>query len=247
MPRNSNSATAANLPPTTFGDKGPLPEKRRAKLLAQIGLPDFPDGLLRTIEDAQHTGLRKIDRAEEDSAIECSAEYHFARFTGDGASVAPLIYQIAFHLSHKSKVFNVSAQNLATYLNVNADYVYAAIRLLVNSWFLEPIEAEPGQPVKYRPVGHKEWARRNPGYCTLMFKNHGSDGDELGRQLYGILGGEHFFTNVLAGFRKTDLSDAEICDHAKRFFQEDKGKGSGKERRKRFGEYLKLQVAGKSE
>jgi len=228
-------------PPSTFGNDKPLSEKRRAKLLEQIGLPDFPDGLLRAIEDVQLTGLRKIDRNEEDSPMECNAEWHFARFNDKGASLAPLIYSIAFHLAKESGEFFVSAQKLARFLHVNGDkYIYAAIHLLVASGFFEVIEAEVGKSVKYRPVGHKEWAQRHPGYCTAMQQpEHFKGGDELGRQLYGIMGGEHFFEGVLKGFRKSGLSDEEICDHAKIFMQDDRNKGSGKERRKRFGEYLK--------
>jgi hypothetical protein len=228
--------------PSTFGDKLPLSDKRRDKLLEQIGLPDLPDGLLRAIEDVQLTGLRKIDPDEEDSPMECNAEWHFAQFTREGASLAPLIYGIAFHLAKESGTCFISAQKLALFLHVTGDkYVYAAIHLLVASGFFEVIEAELGKPVKYRPVGHKEWARRHPGFCTKKIELPYSAGDELGRKLHGIMGGERFFEGVLKGFRKSGLSDGDICDHAKAFMQDDRNKGSGKERRKRFGEYLKLQ------
>ena len=194
-----------------------------------------------------HTGLYKVNADEQDSPIECSAEYHFARFTGDGATIAPLIYQIAFRLAKKSETFNLSAKKLAAYLDVNAEYVYKALRLLVDAGFLRRIEKKAGRPTLYRPISHRDWQPEHPNCCTAMIKLPYSEGDQLGRQLHGILGGETFFPNVLTGFRKSGLSDAEICDHAKQFLQEDKGKGSGKERRKRFGEYLKLQEVGKSE
>jgi hypothetical protein len=226
--------------PSTFGNDKPLSDKRRDKLLEQIGLPDLPDSLLRAIEDVQLTGLCKIDPDEEDSRVHCNELYHFGRFRGDGAKIAGSIYRQACILAAESGVFNLSAQELAPFLNVNSNYVYPAIHLLETAGWFEKIEAEPGKPVKYHPVYHLEWAQRHPGFCTKKIELPYSAGDALGRQLYGIMG-EEFFPNVLKGFRKTGLSDEAICDHAKVFMQDDRNKGSGKERRKRFGAYLKLQ------
>jgi hypothetical protein len=222
-------------------DSKPLPEKRRAELLKQIGVEEFPEQLLRGIDDLLRTGLRTIKADDEDSPLHCSSEYHFARMSGEGSTLVPLLYAVSFHLAGESKSFRLSMQKLRSYLNVKKDdYIYAAAYLLVASGFWEKIEAERGKPVMYRPVGHSEWAQKHPGFCTSMIKLPYSDGDELGRVLHGILG-EKYFDNVLQGLRNTGATDEQIKEAARKFIVEDRNRGSGKERRKRFQKYLEEQ------
>jgi hypothetical protein len=42
------------------------------------------------------------------SPIECCAEFHFARFTGKGSTLAETLYHISFHLAKKSRSFFVN-------------------------------------------------------------------------------------------------------------------------------------------
>jgi len=230
------------VPKNTTADSKPLPQKRRAGLLKQIGVEDFPEQWLRVIDDLVRTGLRSIKADDEDSPLHCSSEYHFARMSGEGSTLVPLLYGVSFHLAKESKTFNLSLQKLGRFLNVKkGDYIYAAAHLLLASGFWEMIEAESGKPVMYRPVGHAEWAQKHPGFCTSKIEFPYSDGDELGRALHGILGGEKFFPNVLQGLRNTGATDEQIKEAARKFIVEDANKGSGKERRKRFQKYLEEQ------
>ena len=213
---------------------------------------DFSEQMASALDDAIRTGARKVNAAEEDSAIECCAEWHFARFRGPGKNHVPLLYGIAFHLAGESGNFFLSMSKAAKFLGVDSDELYAAAHLLVASGFWRQTEAEIGKAVKYAPVGHKEWAQLHPGRCTKKLEMGFTQDDEelalLGRNLHAIFGGEKFFPQVLKGFRRDAafgnaagiaLSDDEICQQAKAFFVLDKGKGGGKERRKRFAQHLR--------
>ena len=207
----------------------------------------FPEQLLRGIDDARRTGLRATNPEEEDSPVQCNAEWHFARLTGEGSKIAPLIYGTAMRVAGDGGTWSLSAQKIAKFLNVEKDdYVYAAIDLLVTAGFFEVIEETLGRPTKYRPMGHRQWAAKHPGFCTAKHEFPFQDETTLaalGRKLHGILGGETFFTSVLINFCKTGLTPDEICQHARQFLELDKGQGGGKERRKRFGAYLREQAA----
>jgi hypothetical protein len=216
----------------------PLPPKLRKALLEQIGVNEFPDLFLRPLHDAQRTGRRHVPE-DEVAPYHCSSEWHFARFMGDGARVAPLVYGIMFHLGSKSNDAFPSIQKLARYFNVNDDYLYAAVNLLVIAGFLEVLESEQGKTVHYRPVGHEEWAGKHPGFCVHKDELYFSKGDELGRALYGILGGEKYHPNILKGLRNTGVTDAGIKLAAVQFMKTDHGNGGGKDRRKRFQAYLR--------
>ena len=137
----------------------------RRKILDHINVDGFPEQWLEAIADLHSTGLRHIDGEKEDSPLHCSAEWHFARFKGDGASLAPLLYALSFKVAHESENFEVSGQKLAKYFNVDDKYLYSAIHLLVASWFWIPTEVAKGKPTKYRPISHKEWEKKH----TLAF------------------------------------------------------------------------------
>lgn len=209
---------------------------------------DLGDQLASAVNDALITGARTVDADKEDSPIECNAEWHFARYSGTGATLVPLVYHISWHLAGESGCFFLSVQKLAKYLVAKDDNVYAAVHLLETDGFWELIEALPGKPKRYRPVGHKEWSEKHPNRCTKKVEfPHAADDEQLaefGRKLYGILGGLQFFPNILRGYRKAagGLTDDEICDAAKRFLEDDADfYSSDVVRRKRFKEFLKAE------
>jgi hypothetical protein len=200
----------------------------------------FMERLIEMLDNKWRTGLREVNPDNEDSPFHCSAEWHFARFTGDGASLAPLVYNVAFRVAGESNNFAASALKIARYLNVKNDYVYSAIELLVTAGFFEVIEVAEGKPTKYRPVCHKEWSEKHPGFCTKKVEKLFPDEDELGKKLFGILGGEKYFPNTLKGLRNTGATDEQIEQSGREFMEKDKGNGS-KGRRKRFQDYLRSQ------
>jgi hypothetical protein len=208
----------------------------------------LPDFLLDAIHEAARTGLRTIDPDDPDEMmpLKCSAEYHFARFTGPGSSLAVLLYNISLRLSKNSGYFQLSMQDSKRYLNVQEDkYIYAAVRLLVAAGFWQVLEAERGKPVKYHPINHTEWSQRHPGFCCVKYEFPHKDESEiyeLGARLYGILG-EKFFVNVLKGWLKLAGHPEIVLKNAKEFVLQDAGNGSGKDRRKRFGEFLRERCA----
>jgi hypothetical protein len=220
----------------------PVPPKVRQALLKQLAVTEFPDQFLRRLHAAQRAGLRCVPE-DEVAPYHCSSEWHFARFTGDGASLAPLVYGVMFHLASKSGDAFPSVQKLGRYLNVNDDYLYAAAGVLVIAGWLEVLESEQGKTVHYRPVGHEEWAKKHPGFCIHKDELPYHDMDELGRALYGILGGEKYHPNVLKGLRNTGVTDAGIKLAAVQFMKTDHGNGGGKDRRKRFQAYLREHAA----
>ncbi|HTC46124.1 MAG TPA: hypothetical protein VK722_02290 [Candidatus Aquilonibacter sp.] len=215
-------------------------KETRTRILKRIKVDEFPEQWLEAIRDQERGGLKRINPDNEDSPFHCSAEWHFARFTGDGASLAPLVYGIAFHIAGDSGNFAASVVRIAKYLNAKEDYVYSAVNLLVLTGFFQVIEAEKGKPTQYRVVGHKQWAETHPGYCTKKIEKLFPDEDPLGKKLFGILGGEEYFPNLLKGLRNTGATDEQIEQAGKLFMEHDKGNGS-RGRRKRFQDQLRAQ------
>jgi hypothetical protein len=181
-----------------------------------------------------------VNPENQDSPFHCSAEWHFARFTGDGAALAPLVYNMMFHVAGESGNFAASAVKIAKYLNVTDRYIYDAVGLLVAAGFLQVIEEEKGKPTQYRPVAHKEWAEKHPGYCTTKIEKLFPDEDPLGKKLFGILGGVKCYPNWLKGLRNTGATDEQIEQSGKAFMEQDKGSGS-RGRWKRFQDYVRSQ------
>lgn len=203
-------------------------------------------------QDAWHSTLNALDVALnnlglenpplEDTSINCNEQYHFSRFSGPGSNLAPRLYAIMLHVAKENGTFWASLKNLRKFLLVtNDNLIYRAVRLLVLSGFVEVIEATDGMPTKYRPIGHKQWAEKYADLklcCKRVEKFPFPTEDDLGPKLYGILGGEKFFPNVLKGLRATRASDAQLLVLAKKFMEKDAGRGPGKERRKRFQQFV---------
>jgi hypothetical protein len=143
-----------------------MKKENRTRILKRIKVDVFPEPWLKAIDDLHRTGLKRVNPENEDSAFHCSAEWHFARFTGDGSSLAPLVYNIVFRIAGESGNFAASIAKVAKYLGVNKRYVFDAANLLVTAGFFEVIEAEQGKATQYRPVSHSDWAKKRPGYCT---------------------------------------------------------------------------------
>lgn len=217
-----------------------MKKENRGRILQRIKVDAFPEQWLEAIHDQSRTGLRKVNPENQDSPFHCSAEWHFARFTGDGAALAPLVYNMMFHVAGESGNFAASAVKIAKYLNVTDRYVYDAVGVLVAAGFLQVIEEELGKPTQYRPIAHKEWAEKHPGFCTKKIEKLFPDEDPLGPKLFGILGGEKYFPNLLKGLRNTGATDEQIEQSAKDFMEHDKGNGS-RSRRKRFQDHLRAQ------
>jgi len=222
--------------------------RERAKQLTGIDFEgDFGLQMAGTVVDAVRVGAGQLT-VQDDLPSYCCAEFHFAQYSGPGSTLVPLLYGISFHLSKESNSFHLALDKLVPVLHTKDDLVYAAADLLVTDGFWIVTESENGKPVKYRPVRHTEWAQQHPGRCgekiVIEYADTGSELYLLGRRLFAVLGGEKFHKNILLGVRNAVSSrttDDEICAHAKKFMALDKGKGSGKERRKRFIEYLREQ------
>jgi len=257
---------------TTSGEHKELYAQRRAadeqrkKEIEQLTGITFGDGpgndkLWRVIDEQmrgvggpaeikKRTGLRPIGEDEPSYSLECSAEFHFARFTGAGAKLAPLVYGVMMHVAKTDGEWWMSMQKLARYLGTenNDDILYAAVDLLVKAGFLETIKPETGRPTRYAVVGHKDWAEKYPGYCIRKEESfpwpNESDVAALGVKLYAITGMK-YFENVLVGWRKIGLPDEEICDHMKRFIRTPEFEGTHAQRRKAFGQFLRAHADSK--
>jgi hypothetical protein len=224
-------------------------QKQREKISALTGVQfegELGAQLAGAVDDMLRTGLRQVD-PDEEMALECGSEYHMARFSGPGATLAPLLYSVSMRVGGKSGDFFPSLKKMGRYLNVtDDDALYGAASLLEASGFWERIEAPLGKPVKYRPVPHSEWELNHPGFCTRKTEFPFRDDDtlaKLGTALYGVLG-EEFFPNVLKGWRKFG-TDEQLVEYAKEFLVQDAGQENGAARRIRFGQYLRSKVVAK--
>jgi hypothetical protein len=222
--------------------------REKAKQLTGIDFSGaFGDQLAGALNDAVRVGAGRLTK-EDDLPAYCCAEFHFAKYSGPGSTLVPYLWGIAWHLAKHSNSFHLSLEKLAPVLHTKEELLYAAADLLVTDGFWKVTESKNGKPVNYSPVSHTEWAQKHPGRCgekiVIEYAETGSELYLLGRKLGAVLGGERFHKNVLLGVRAAAPNRStpdEICAHAKRFMALDKGKGSGKERRKRFLEYLREQ------
>ena len=168
----------------------------------------------------KRTGLRFGNT--ETYPIECSAEYHFARMTGKGSTLVPLLYGVVFHIAKESKSFFVELSKVTKYLNVgDPDLIYSAARLLVKSGFFEVWDRKLGQATAYRPVGHKEWSERWKRFDLCCKKEdkpfpyiEDTEAQLLGRKLSAIFGGSRIFPEYLLAFvswsRPTTISSRRL-------------------------------------
>ena len=232
------------------------PQARKAEKIIQrvqdLTGVEFPFVLASMVHDAVRTGLRVTDKEEEENKgypVHCNAEYHFARMTGPGSDLAPLLYAISMHIAYDSKTFWVTLQPLSRFLGVKEETLYVAADLLVASGFWGVIERRPNKATKYRPLGHKEWAEKcgtvewneEPigTYCTVKarfpFKEDSLE-YEPGQKLYGITG-EKYFKGVLTGWlRLAPIPD--LLNWAKDFMVADAGAGVGIQRRIRLSKHF---------
>lgn len=209
---------------------------------------DYPDFVIDDVDAMLRTGIRHLaDDTEEEYFAQCSAEWHFSRFVGDGADLAVAVYNLAMRIAgHDGGVFFPSIKNLARYFDKSTHQVSEALHLLADAQFFErPKDQRPGETVRYVVVSHKTWAGRHPGCCCR--KAELPDymmGDPLGRTMYGISGGKmRFFPEWLTSARKyTD--DAGILAAFQTFADAEMAPG-GKDFReapfKRFMERLRAQ------
>ncbi len=228
------------------------PQERKAQKvrdkIRELTGTDMPDWAAQAVWDAMRAGIRTTDKQAEEAQgyrLNCCAEYHFARMSGDGASLVPLLYNISFHLAGDSQNFHLPVRHVAKFLDTSEDYVYAAANLLVVSGFWEVIERRDGRATMYRPVGHKEWAeKRGAKYCTVKaefpFKDE-TESAKLGAKLFGITGEGNFYDDVLTGWLKLGTSE-QLQEWAIEFMKTDADKGKG--RKKRLADFFK-QKAGK--
>jgi hypothetical protein len=212
-------------------------KQSRERILKLIQMDDFPQPWIQLIDGMLRIGRRRVSESET-SRLYCSAEWHFARF--QGGTYAGLIYSLALRVADKSGKCFVSIPELTKYFNADDKAIREAIQLLVLSGFFVAVSAAPGRSVEYRPVPHSEWAAAHPGYCIHKDELPWSDGDQLGRALWAISGGQYRFeVNFLKGLRKTGHSDDAIAEHFRIFWP----KHDPKEKHvtKFFLEYLRSQ------
>lgn len=273
MKPKSETASSAKLTASKVSDSikseecdaKPSPQQRKKEKTIERVLEltgtTLPFFMAEAVHDTVRTGLRVTDKEEEEARgyhMHCSSEYHFARMTGKGVHLVPLLYGVALRLSNDSKNFHVSLQSVSHFLglNENDDSAYNAASLLVASGFWVPTERKLGKATKYKPLTHSEWIEKcgtddwwdtakqkyvKVGkYCTIKAQfpfNESSPERVLGQRLYGITG-EKFFPGVLKGWLKLGTT-AELENWAKDFIAEDAGHDDGISRRVRLGGHFR--------
>jgi HTH domain len=136
--------------------------------------------------------------------------------------IASIVYQLALQLSHKSRVFNASAINIAQDLEVSRKTVDRAIEGLCKTGWFVPVKkgrrsGEYG-PNSYRVLDHKEWARQHPGLCGEMI----GAGDKLPQVLSQITGGTAMWKELQAAkFRSFGLAESDLVACFRRFWDDE--------------------------
>lgn len=147
--------------------------------------------------------------------IHCSATYHIVRLPN--ARLALALYNVMSTVAHESRLFFVSLQRVADYLGTTEKNVRIAKDVLVKAGWILVVEERVGCPTKFKPVRHEDWALAHSNECCKKIETPWSDGDPLGRRLFG-LGGRKVYGDVLNRWRETGLTDDEIYYIAKSVF-----------------------------
>jgi hypothetical protein len=277
MKPKSETASSAKLTASRVSDSikseecdaKPSPQQRKKEKIVErvreLSGTTFPFFMAEAVHDAARTGMRVTDKEEEEAKgyhVHCSSEYHFARMTGKGVHLVPLLYSVSLRIAKDSKNFHVSMQSISHFLGLTEsdDTAYFAASLLVASGFWIPTERKLGKAAKYRPLTHSAWIEKcgtedwwdtakqeyvKVGkYCTVKAQfpfNEASEERIVGQKLFGITG-ETFFPGVLKGWLKLGSME-ELQSWAKDFMSEDAGGDDGMTRRIRLGEYFRAMSA----
>jgi hypothetical protein len=212
----------------------PIPGNNVVTNMAMV----LPGEWVRLIDEQLRIGRRQV-LPEETYAIECNAEWHFARYNGEGGTLCSAVYNTAYRFTLKYPTFYCSAPQIAEFLNANIKTVQAAIDLLVLDGFFEHVTAEPGKAYGYRAVSHKDWRAKHNlhanepdhadhvNYCAYRNKlPEYMQGDELGKKMFAISSAcFRPYAAFLVSFRETGQSDDAIAKHWRTFLETNKPTG----------------------
>jgi len=162
---------------------------------------------------------------EGERRFHCSQEWHFTKMK---SKIVFFVYSWGRGLSFKSKSFYPSAKNIADHLGFCRTAVLAALKEMVELGWAEVLNKEPGRPVQYRFVSHKEWAAANPGCCTVKDSSpwEHEKHDLLAQRLRNVAGGNvHFLKGQMKGLRESGLSDDQIETAFRAFLERNPHKG----------------------
>jgi hypothetical protein len=163
----------------------------------------------------------------EPTSLYCSAEWHLARLKD---RYAILIFNLALRLSRGNEnQFSASIPTLATYFGVAYKTIWRAIHSLRAEGFFIVLKEEPGKPVVYHVLTHREWVeRKGDGNCAkkLVYAWTGEESDRLGVELFAASNQRvRVFPNQLKALRATKLLDKYIVFAWRRFLETDKPTG----------------------
>ena len=165
------------------------------------------------------------DSVWETNHFHCVAEWHFASMT---SCFTYLLYSWGRYLSRNSGTFYASIDNIARFLRRDRTVVMRALKEMVEHGWAKVRHKEPGKPVAYRFIGHKEWAAAHADQCTVKDSMPWEDeGDPLVPQLCAVSGGLATFR---PGWAKTlrevsGLSDEQIATEFRAFLDRNPQKG----------------------
>jgi hypothetical protein len=159
------------------------------------------------------------------SPFHCSFEWHLQDM---GSRLAAPLYSWGGRLSRKSESFFPSVESIAIHFGRDRTTVFRALQELAREGWAEIVQREPGKPVTYRFITHKEWSRNHPDCCPKKdVMPWDGQGDPLGKQLYAASGGlAKFFPGQMTGLRKYDLPDDQIAMEFRAFLDQNPQKGA---------------------
>jgi hypothetical protein len=168
---------------------------------------------------------RYVSLFDTPNTLCCSPEWHMQDM---GSRLTCPIYSWGRRLSKNSDRFYASIGTIAKYFARDRTTVIRAISELVDSGWAKAVNREPGKPVTYRFVSHKDWAKDHPGLCIERdCMPWAGEGDPLGKRLYSLSSGRAvFLPNQMEGLRKFDFSDEEIAFEFEKFLNQNPHRGA---------------------
>lgn len=146
----------------------------------------------------------------------CTIEWHLAQL----GPCARIIYPFAFRISKTSKKFFCSAVRMATHFGYEERQIRRALEQLKGAGFFVLKSERPFESSVYRVLSHKEWAKQHPDKCAekIAFPWSTEGGDELGRRLYAVSGGQvKLLAHQVRWLRNTNLPEDTIVAEFDRF------------------------------
>jgi hypothetical protein len=181
-------------------------ERKQEKTIAHVrSITDcsLPYPLALAVEDMLRAGLKQTNietEHEKGYRLHCNAEYHFARFTGEGATLAPLLYASPFTSRKTAAISSYLCASLRGISMPKRRLCMQRRTCSLSRNFGRCLRNEMAAPLDTSPLVTR-MGRTHEG--AILHRQvrisipRKQSANRVGRRLYGITG-EKFFDDVIA-------------------------------------------------